>query len=341
MRYSITCEETDCKSAGGHGDGSRVIRYLARRLLIALVVTLAVLSALASFARVLPGDAATMILGQRATPDLVASVRAQMDLDEPVPVQVGNFVFHAVQGDLGDDFFTRRPVMDIVKDVLPHTIALAISSMLLATLLAIPLGVLAATRPGSLLDRVLATASIVAIAIPSLVAGLGLLVVFGVQFELFPIIGTGSFSDPIDYLHHLALPSVALAMAWIGYLARLLRASIVDELSSSYVRSATAYGLRSRTIFFRYALKNAFIPTLAVVGFGVATLMGGALFVEVIFSRKGVGSSLSYAISTRNYSVVQGLVAVVAVLFIFINLLVDLAYRLIDPRVRVEDAPEQ
>jgi peptide/nickel transport system permease protein len=315
-----------------------MIRYLARRVVVALLVALTVLTALASFARVLPGDAATIMLGQRATPELVATVRGEMGLDKSVPEQVGSFVVNAARGDLGNDFFTRRPVAGIVTDSLPHTIALAFSSMLLATLLAIPLGVLAATRPGSLLDRVLATASIVAIAIPSLIAGLGLLVVFGVRLELFPIIGTGSFSDPLDYLHHLALPTVALAMAWTGYLARLLRASLVEELGAPYVRAATAYGIHNRMIFFRYALKNAFIPTLAVVGFGVATLMAGALFVEVIFSRKGVGSSLAYAIDTRNYVVVQGLVAVVAVLFIAINLLVDLAYRLVDPRVRVEEA---
>jgi peptide/nickel transport system permease protein len=318
-----------------------MIRYLARRLVVAVIVALLVLIALASFSRVLPGDAATVMLRERATPELVAQVREQMGLDQPVPRQVGSFVLDAVQGDLGEDFFTRRPVTEIVVEALPHTIVLAIASMLLATLLAIPLGVLAATRPGSVLDRVLATMSIVAISIPSLVAGLGLLVIFGVRFELFPIIGTGSFSDPLDYLHHLALPSVALAMSWTGYLARLLRSSLVEELGATYVRAATAYGVRDRVIFFRYALKNAFIPTLAVVGFGVATLMGGALFVEVIFSRKGVGTALSYAISTRNYVVVQGLVAVVSVVFIFTNLAVDLAYRFIDPRVRVEDAPDQ
>lgn len=315
-----------------------MIRYLARRAVVAVVVALLVLIALASIARVLPGDAATVMLRERATPQLVERVREEMDLDKSAPEQVGRFVINALRGDLGSDFFTRRPVLDIVLDALPHTIALAIASMLLATLLAIPLGVLAATRPGSALDRILATTSIVAISVPSLVAGLVLLVLFGVRFHVFPIIGTGEFSDTVDYLHHLALPSIALAMSWVGYLARLLRASLVEELSANYIRAATAYGVRNRVIFFRYALKNAFIPTLAVVGFGIATLMGGALFVEVIFTRKGVGTALAYAISTRNYAVVQGLVAVVSILFILTNLLVDLAYRFVDPRVRVEDA---
>jgi peptide/nickel transport system permease protein len=317
-----------------------VVRYVLRRALLAVIVALLVLVALAAVVRFLPGDPATSILRERASPALVAQVRSDMGLDKPVVEQVGGFVLGAVQGDLGQDFFSRRPVLDIVLGAVPHTIVLAFAAMLLATLLAIPLAVLAATRPGSLLDRILAVASIVAISIPSLVAGLALLVVFGVRLELFPIIGTGSFTDPVDYLHHLVLPTVALALAWIGYLARLLRASLVDVLGTTYVRAATAYGVRNRTIFFRYALKNAFIPTLAVVGFGVASLMGGALFVELIFSRQGVGTVIARAISTRNYAVVQGVVAVVSVLFIVINLLVDLAYRLVDPRVRIEAASE-
>lgn len=317
-----------------------MLRYLLRRVVLAAVVALLVLTALSSIVRLLPGDPATTILRERATPELVEYVRQEMGLNEPVPQQVGGFVLGAVQGDLGTDFFSQRPVRDIVMDAVPHTIALAVSSMLIATLVAIPLGVLAATRPGSVLDRFLAVTSIVAISVPSLVAGLLLLVVFGVQLEIFPIIGTGSFTDPVDYLHHLVLPTVALALAWVGYLARLLRASLVDVLETTYVRAATAYGIRDRTIFFRYALKNAFIPTLAVVGFGLASLMGGALFVELIFSRQGVGTVLARAIATRNYAIVQGMVAVVAVLFILINVIVDLAYRFVDPRVRVEAASE-
>ena len=313
-------------------------RYLVRRTMLALLVMLLVMIALASFVRFLPGDAATVLLRERSTPALVAHVKSEMDLDKPVPEQVARYLGNAVQGDLGRDFFSGRSVRDIVIETLPHTIVLAISAMLLATLLAIPLGVLAATRPGSAVDRMLAVASIVAISVPSLIAGLLLLVVFGVQLGWFPIIGTGEFSHPVDYLHHLMLPMFALSLGWIGYLARLLRASLIDALGSLYVRAATAYGVRNRVIFFRYALKNAFIPTLAVVGFGIASLMGGALFVEVIFTRKGVGTVLSRAISQRNFPIVQGVVLVVSALFIATNLIVDLAYRFIDPRVRVEES---
>ncbi len=313
-----------------------MIRYLVRRVLLAVLVALLVLVAMSAAVRLIPGDAATAMLRERATPTLVEQVREDMGLDQPVHEQVGRFLFDAAHGDLGEDFFTHRPVTEIVTDAIPHTMALAVISMLLATLIAIPLAIFAAARPGSILDRVLAVTSVAAISVPSLVAGLVLLIVFGVQLQLFPIVGTGNFGDPIDYIRHLALPATALAIGWSGYLARLLRASLVEVLGSPYIRAATAFGVRRRVIFFQYALKNAFIPTLAVIGFGIASLIGGALFVEVIFTRKGVGTVLAHAISTRNYVVVQGTVAVVSLVFILFNVVVDFAYRFVDPRVRIE-----
>jgi len=316
-----------------------VIAYLARRVLLALVVALLVLVAMSAAVRLIPGDAATAILKERATPTLIAQVRRDMGLDQPVHVQVGEFIVKAVHGDLGEDFFTNRPVTEIVTQAIPHTLVLAVVSMLLATLVAIPLAIFAAARPGSMVDRLLAVTSIAAISVPSIVAGLVLLVVFGVELQWFPIIGTGDFSSPLDYLRHLVLPATALALGWAGYLARLLRASLVDVLGSTYIRAATAFGVRRRVIFFRFALKNAFIPTLAVIGYGTASLIGGALFVEVIFTREGVGTVLAQAIRNRNYVVVQGTVVVVSLLFILFNLLVDLAYRFVDPRVRIEKQP--
>jgi peptide/nickel transport system permease protein len=313
-----------------------VTLYLVRRLALALGVALAVLVAMASLVRFIPGDAATVILGHRATPELVAEVRTQMGLDLPVYQQVWEFLTRAVQGDLGHALFTDRPVTSMIADVLPHTLVLALSSMVIAVFLAIPLGVLAAARPNSLLDRALGLLSISAISIPSLVGALFLLIVLGVEFELFPILGAGSFSDPLEYLRHLVLPSLAIAIGWAGYLARLLRASLIEVLGANYIRAARALGIRERLIFFQYALKNAFIPTMAVVGFGLATLTGGTVFVEVIFTRPGIGTLFYQAIQTRNYPIVQGTAIVVALLFIGINLLVDLAYRFVDPRVRVE-----
>jgi len=313
-----------------------VARYLVRRLALALGVALAVLVATSLLVRFIPGDAATAILGPRATPELVAKVQAEMGLNLPLHEQVWRFLSHAVRGDLGRDFFTDRPVTSIIADALPHTLILALSSMTLAALIAIPLGVLAAARPNSLLDRALGLVSILFISVPSLVAALILLIVFGVQLKLFPTLGAGSFSDPLDYLRHLVLPSIAIAIGWAGYLARLLRAGLIESLGTRYIGAARAFGVPERVILFQYAFKNAFIPTMAMIGFGLASLTAGAIFVEIIFTRPGIGTLFYQSIQQRNYSVVQGAVVVVALIFIVVNLLVDLAYRFVDPRLRVE-----
>jgi peptide/nickel transport system permease protein len=174
------------------------------------------------------------------------------------------------------------------------------------------------------------------ITIPPYVAGLFLLLLFAVRFPIFPAIGSGDISHPIDYAKHLVLPAVALAVTWIGYLARLVRASMLEVLNSSYIRTAEAFGLRERLIFYRYALKNAIIPTIAVLGVGLGSLMGGAIFVEVIFARNGLGTLIYDAIESRNYPIVRGGVLVVAILFVLANLIADLSYRMLDPRIRDE-----
>lgn len=310
--------------------------YVLRRLALTIAITLTVLTAMAVLLRSVPGDPATAVLKQHATPELIAYTRHELGLDLPVHKQVWRFVSRAVRGDLGSGIFDRRPVTTTVVQALPHTFALAFSSMLIATVLAIPLGVLASARPGSLFDRVLGVFSIFLISMPSLIAALFFLFVLGVGLGAFPTLGAGHFSDPLDYAHRLVLPSLAIAIGWIGYLARLLRVSLLEALGADYVRTARAYGVRDRVIFFQLALRNAIIPTMAIVGFAIAGLVGGALFVEVIFTRQGMGTVVFRAIENRDYAVVQGAVAIVAVLFIVVNLIIDLAYRFIDPRVRVE-----
>lgn len=310
--------------------------YIIRRLALAIAIALTVLAAMSLLIRSIPGDPATAVLKQHATPELIEHTRHELGLDLPVHKQMWRFVSRAVRGDLGSGVFDRRPVTTTVATALPHTIALALSSMLLATIVAIPLGVLAAARPGSLLDRILGLASIFLISMPALVAALFFLLVLGVGLGAFPTLGAGEFRDPLDYLHRLVLPSLAIAVGWTGYLARLLRVSLIEALGADYVRTAKAYGVRDRVIFFQLALRNAFIPTMAIVGYGIAGLVGGALFVEVIFTRQGMGTVVLTAIEQRDYAVVQGTVVIVSMMFIVVNLIVDLSYRLVDPRVRVE-----
>lgn len=313
-----------------------MLRYLGKRLGITLVVVLLVMVFLAALIHVVPGDPVHAILGPRATDSLVATVRDEMRLDDPVHIQVGAFVRDALQGDLGSDFLRHVPVTRLIGSALPHTIVLGISALLIAGLIGIPLGVLSAVRPGSWFDRISRVISISFITMPPYVAGLLLLLVFAVGLGWLPAIGAGTFDQPANYFRHLVLPALALALAWVGYLARLLRASMLEVLNADYITAAHAFGLHERTIFYRLALKNAVVPTVAILGVGLGNLMGGAIFVELIFSRPGLGSLIFEAISSRNFTVLRGGVLVVAVLFIGANLLADLSYRLLDSRMRVE-----
>ena len=314
-------------------------RYLLKRLAMTFLVVVLVMVFLSVLVHLVPGDPAKIILGPRATESLVATVREEMGLDNPVHVQVWDFVSGALQGDLGKDFLSRAPVSELVLEALPHTIVLAVAAIGLAALLGIPLGVYAATKPNSLLDRVTALVSVSLITMPYYIAGLFLLLLFSLHWRVFPAVGAGSFSDPLDYLRHLALPVAALALTWIGYIARLVRTSMLEVLGANYIRTARAFGLRERVVFYKYALKNAVIPTVAVVSVGLGELMGGAVFVEVIFSRPGLGRLAVEAIGTRNFPILQGTVLVIALAYILTNLVADLSYRFLDPRIRVEDTP--
>lgn len=310
--------------------------YLLKRAGMTILVLLLVTIFLSLLVHIVPGDAARTLLGPRANADLIAKVRAEMDLDKPVYVQVGNFLWGVLHGDLGTDIFTGRSINMLVGSMLPHTLILAWISLTLAVIIGIPLGVYSATHPDSWLDRITAVISISFITIPSYVAGLFLLLLFAVQWKVLPAIGLGEDGNIMDYIRHLILPATALAITWVGYLARLVRASLLEVLNETYIRAAKAGGLSPRLIQYKYALKNALIPTVAVLGVGIGNLMGGAVFVEIIFSRPGMGTLIYHAIQSRNYPIVRAGVLVVAVLFVLANLLADLVYTYIDPRIQLD-----
>ena len=308
--------------------------YLFRRLIMTVLVIVLVMTFLGALVHIIPGDPVTLMLGPRATPELIAQVRSQMELDKPVYAQVGNFMVNAAQGDLGVDFVTDTSVMNLVMQALPPTLALAALSLILAAVFGIPLGILSATRPNSLLDRVTAVFSVSMITIPPYVAGLLLLVIFAVRLNALPSIGSGDISDPVDYFLHLILPVTALAITWIGYIARLVRSSMLEVLNADYIRTARAYGLSDRRVAYTYALRNAIIPTIAVLGVAFGSLIGVAIFVEVIFARAGLGMLVFDAIQARNYPLVRGGVLAIAILFVLANLVADLTYQIVDPRIR-------
>jgi peptide/nickel transport system permease protein len=313
-----------------------LLAYILKRVAMTGLVVLVVMTFLASLVHLIPGDPVTTILGPRADPELSKLVRHNMQLDLSVPRQIWNFVTGALQGDLGVDFVSDEKVTRLVFSALPHTIVLAVASLALAVGIGVPLGVYAATHPNTWIDRITGLLAVSCITIPPYVAGLFLVLLFAVHFHVLPAIGSGYFSHPLDYARHLVLPSIALGITWVGYFARLVRASMLEVLNANYIRTAQAFGLRQRQIFYRYALKNAIIPTVAVLGVGLGTLMGGAIFVEVIFARPGLGTLIYDSIQSRNYPIVRGGVLVVAILFVLANLLADFSYRFLDPRIRVE-----
>lgn len=309
--------------------------YIIKRVLMTILVLLLVVIFLSLLVHIVPGDPATTILGPRATPALIQKMREAMDLDKPLYVQVGNFILNLLRGSLGVDAVTGVPINKLVGSALPHTLILAVSSLSLAILFGIPMGVYSATHPNSLVDRILAVLSISFTTIPSYVAGLFLLLIFAVELRVLPAMGIGETDDLADYVRHLILPSVALAITWIGYLSRLVRTSLLEVLNETYIRASRAAGLSERLVRYRYALKNALIPTVAVLGVGLGSLMGGAVFVEIIFTRPGMGLLIYNAIQVRNYPLVRAGVLIVAVLFILANFVADLVYTYLDPRIQL------
>jgi peptide/nickel transport system permease protein len=312
-----------------------LIRYIARRLVTAFLVVLIVMAFLAVLDRFIPGNPVTFIFGPRASPELIHQVRHEMGLDVSVPVQIYQYIFNALHANLGVDFVTNKSVASLIAENLPYTVVLAFSGLGLAILFGVPLGVIAATRPGGIVDRVIGIVSVSVITAPSFVLGLLLILVFAVHLHLFPVIGAGNPGQPIDDVKHLILPAAALAISWIGYFARLVRSNMLEVLTANYVRTARAFGVQSWKIFYKHALKNAAAPVVAVLGVALGSTLGGAIFIEVIFNRPGLGTLAYDAIGSRNYPIVQGTALTIALMVIGANLLADFTYRLLDSRIRL------
>ncbi|WP_457580773.1 ABC transporter permease [Ensifer canadensis] len=308
--------------------------HLAFKLATALLAVAGSVVLLMALTRLIPGDPATVILGSRATPEAVAALNARIGLDKPLIEQVLAFFGRLFSGDLGEDVFNGRPVLALVAAALPNTAALAISAMLCAIAFGVPLALLSARCPGGKVDRLVAYLSVGFISTPSFVVSIFLLMVFSVTLRWFPVLGAGESGDLSDQFWHLVLPTTALAAGWIGYIARLLRSSLLEVLGENHIRTLRAYGVSETVILLKYALKPAILPAVAVLGMGFGDLLGGAVFAEVIFNRPGLGSLIYDAIRTRNYPVVQGGVFVIVTLYVSTNLITDLGQSLIDPRER-------
>jgi peptide/nickel transport system permease protein len=308
--------------------------YSAKRIGLALVIVLVAMTMLFSMIYVVPGDPASIALGPRATPEMKAQLIARMGLDQPLPVQLANFIGGVLRGDLGVDVWSNRSVAAIVFEALPHTLALTALGLGWSVALGIVLGCFSATHRGGWLDRAIGVVSVSAIAVPSFVVALYSLLVFAVALKWLPAIGAGEAGDLGDQLRHLVLPAFAIGLGWVGYIARLVRASMLEVMGENYIRTARAFGLPERRIVYRYALTVAILPTVALLGVGIGNLLSGAVFAEIVFARPGVGKLIYDSVLNRNYPVVMGAVLVTTMLYVLATLIADLLAALLDPRVR-------
>jgi peptide/nickel transport system permease protein len=306
--------------------------YIIRRLLQSILVVVGV-TLLVYFILFQTGDPTSFSVSPDATVEEVARVRHQLGYDRPWWVQYGDFLGGLVQGDLGTSLRQGRPVFDVVMEKLPATIELTIAALVLSLLVALPVGILSATKPNSIWDNLAMLGALLGQSVPVFFLGIMLLYIFGGQLGWFPIGGKGD-GGFVDELRHLALPALTLAAVSMARNTRLVRSNLLEVLRQDYVRTARAKGLREYAVVLRHALKNSLIPVVTIVGLDFSVLLGGAVVTETVFAWPGVGSMAIKAIGQKDFPVVVGAVTILSLLFVGINLLVDLTYGYLDPRIR-------
>lgn len=308
--------------------------YIIRRLLLAIPVMLLVAIATFLILHMTPGDPIAIMLGPEASVEQVHELREEMGLNEPILVQLGRWLGDLARGDLGESFFLHKQVTAAMLERAEPTLLLTLLALFVAIGIGIPTGVLAATRRGSPLDLSSMLVAMVGISMPTFWLGLTLIFVFGVTLRWLPVTGYRPLMDGLwENLRYLILPAVTLGVAQGALLARMTRSTMLDVLNEDYVRTARAKGLIERRVLFRHALRNALVPLVTVIGITFAGLISGAVVTEQVFSIPGVGQLLIRAVSRRDFPVVQGVVLVIAFLYVIINLVVDVIYVLLDPRV--------
>jgi peptide/nickel transport system permease protein len=314
-----------------------MINYILRRLLALIPVLLIVSIVVFIIMRLIPGDPVDVMYGTEGVSDETRAAMAhKLGLDQPLPVQYGRWLVRFVMGDWGISFINGQPVFRTIMQKLPATYFLALSSMVVALLLSFPLGIVAAVKRNTGIDYAAMVAALAGISIPSFWMAIMLVLIFSLRLRWFPSIGFVSpFQSPLDSLKHLALPSIALGTALTGTFTRLTRSSLLEVLGEDYVRTARAKGLSERVVILSHALKNAIIPVVTVIGMWFGFQLAGSVVIETIFAWPGVGQLLVQSILSRDYPMVQNVVLIVSMSFVLINLLVDVTYTVIDPRIRL------
>jgi len=312
-----------------------MLSYIFRRILATLPVMGIVALFVFSLLYIAPGDPAVMIAGDQATPEDVERIRQGLGLDRPFLIQFGSWLWHILHGDLGTSIFTNLPVSALIAQRIEPTLSLMSLTLVLTILIAVPLGVVAAWKAGSWIDRTIMAFAVFAFSLPVFVVGYVLAYVFALQFEWLPVQGYTPLSNGVwPWLQNLILPAMALGSVYTALIARITRASMLEVLQQDYVRTARAKGLDQSSILFIHALKNAAVPIVTVIGIGIALLIGGSIVTESVFAIPGLGRLTIDAILRRDYPVIQGIVLLFSFVYVLVNLLVDVTYTLVDPRIR-------
>ena len=312
-----------------------MIELILKRLLAAIPVMLIVATVVFLLLRMAPGDPARVIAGDMASEESIAQIRTDMGLDQSLGTQYVRWMAALVQGDLGHSIQSRQPVTALIKARLGPTFSLAAWAILLTIATAVPLGVLAAWRHRGLADRCIMAGAVLAFSMPVFVVAYLLILVFSVKLNWLPVQGYSPLADGLgQYARHLLLPTITLAMVFVALITRITRASLLDVLGEDFVRTARAKGVTERFVLFRHALRNAAIPIVTIVGVALTTLISGVVVTETIFNIAGVGRLIVDSVLARDYPVVQGTILFFSFLYVFVNLLIDMAYVVLDPRIR-------
>ena len=309
--------------------------YIVRRVLATIPVMLVVAIFVFALLYLSPGDPAAIIAGDSATSEDIARIHAKLGLDQPIYIQFATWAWHLLHGDLGISIFTNLPVLKLIGQRVEPTIALTVTTLIVSVSLAIPLGVLAAWKAGTWIDRSVMVFAVFGFSVPVFVLAYVLIYVFSIEAELLPVQGYVSLRDGLrPFLSHLVMPSIALGTVYIALIARITRASMLDVLAQDYIRTAQAKGLSNENVLIRHALRNAAVPIVTIIGIGVALLISGVVVTETVFAIPGLGRLTVDAILRRDYPIIQGVILIFSAIYVLINLLVDLSYAVLDPRIR-------
>jgi len=309
--------------------------YLGRRILATIPVVLIVAVLIFLMLRLTPGDPAAVIAGEAATGAQIAEIREKLGLSGSIVKQFFIWAGHALQGDFGESFFYKKTVASLVADRLEPTLALSLLTIILATVVAVPLGTIAAYKQGSWIDRAVMGLSVAGFSVPVFVIGYVLIYIFSLKLGWFPVQGYQRLADGFwGFLHRLLLPAMTLAIVFIALLARMTRTSVLEVLNEDYVRTARAKGLPNLKVLVYHALRNAAVPIVTVIGISIATLLGGVVVTESVFNIPGLGRLTVDAVLARDYPTVQAVILLFSLAYVFINLVIDVLYTLLDPRIR-------